>query len=313
MPVVPSFLYEEGHKVSEIIRRSIKVRKSIHRDFCTCYDAQVFSVCGVPYLVSVDKMDLNEFQQMVGNVNVMVPVLMSEHIPDSWDKAVWALGQNIPVILTTKHPLQEDRIEALSQVPRSSVQIAVEFPKDTVREKLSPESSNPFSFFESLHAGKSKKVSQVLEIDWYPHLSDPLDWMEVIEAFKNYVNHVVVKFPVINDMLYRAKIQEWEQVVPQAVHSFKGFYEADVESRSWVVKPLLQEEMISQLASFIRSKKLTLELIEWDDSLRVRHSPVYSDNAFGIRPVLYAKEGDKFVPSETVEESICTECGKTIL
>jgi hypothetical protein len=299
--------------IEPVVRKAVKIRQSIHKQFCTCHNVQVFAMDGVPYVMNVDKLLTQELETLLDQLPVTTPILVSQDYDTPMDsKLKLCLQRGVPVLWSVRRPITEKEVNLLADTA-STLQLSVEFPQDHLRKALSPSSGDPFSFLEMMHLAKARKITQTLELKWYPHLVHPLDMMELVEALKNYVRHVVVVFPSIEDVEYQEKSYLWSDLVKGSDEAFKHWYGTDVPNRSWVVKKHHQEELIQGLADFIKSKRLTMELVEWSSLHRVRHASNLEGHTLGMRSQLYEKgEEGNFIPSETTVEQPCKCCGKTL-
>jgi len=298
-----------------VVRKAIKLRKPIHKEFCTCHDIQVLSMNGVPYVWNADKLSFDELHLILSGLDTLTPVMFSEPVEYCRDKIELCLEYKIPVNVCTNKVIPSDLVTEISKVPRSSIQVSMEFLDPFIRNRLAPEASDPSALIEMMHMAKSKKIFQTLEIPWYPHLVGKLDVFEMVEMMKNYVGHVIVMFLPIHDLLYKSEVTKWEALSPKSLESFKHFYEPSVPDRTWRIRNKYQQEFLSDLSDFIKVKRLTIEVVEWDESPRVRHQSVGSaDHPLGMRPVLYKKgeEDGKFYLTDTETERPCHHCGKTL-
>lgn len=299
--------------IEPVSRKAVKIRQSIHKQFCTCHDVQVFSMDGIPYVMNVDRLSPPKLENLLAQLHLTTPIMVTRGCDNPANLKLKAcLQKGVPVLWSIDRAVSEDEIGLLVDT-QSTLQFSVEFPQDHLRKALSPNSGDPFSFLEMMHLAKARKITQTLELRWYPHLVHPLDMMELIEALKNYVRHVVVVFPPVDDTEYQEKSHLWTDLVKGSDEAFKHWYGTDVPNRSWVVKKHYQEELILGLTDFIKSKKLTMELVEWSSLHRVRHVSSLEGHTLGMRSQLYEKgEEGNFAPSETAVEQPCKCCGKTL-
>jgi hypothetical protein len=268
---------------------------------------------GIPYVWNADRLSTEELERLIERMDICTQVQFTEPIEFCLEKVEMCLRHGLPVSLTTKKALHPDIIELMSGVPRSSLHVLIEFPDPFIRSRLSPESSDPSDLLRMMHLVKSKKIFQALEVCWYPHLTHKLDVLESVEIFKNYVGHVIVQFPVISDLLYNEQKTGWEALSPRSLEDFKHYYEPSVQDRTWRVKGKYQQEFFSGLSDFIKTKKLTVEIVEWgDNESRIRHMSTGSDHPLGMRPVMYKKQDGRFHISDVELEAPCNQCGKTI-
>lgn len=298
--------------MSEVTRRPIKIRQSIHKEYCECWNTQVMSMNSIPYTWSADNMSLEELGRFLQSHTVVTTALFEEI---DMDKISLCLSHGVAVTVVTNKVLTPTLIDRMSAVPRCSIQTSIEFLQSSIRNSLSPNSSEPFALLQMMHAAKAKKVYQILEVCWYPHLMNKFDLFETIDMYKNYVNHLVLRVPPFSDLVYRAEVTRWQALGLSNAEKFKHFYEPDIQGRSWKVRDKYREEIISELVDFIKSKKLSIEYTEWDsNSHRVRHKQSgTAKHPTGISNTLYQKgEDGKFILNANAEESGCPTCGKTL-
>ena len=162
---------------------------------------------------------------------------------------------------------------------------------------------------------KDYKVSTFLNLEYVPHLTKRLDLYENLEKVRNVVKHVVIYFPVLADDLFNQCKATWEEECQGSVALFKHYYMPDVPSRSWVIKPRYQKELISEIQEFLSLRKITLEVVGEPVGTEARVKTAdqgYSKYPLGMRSFFYAKEGNKFMESQEYPSSICSKCGKSI-
>jgi len=300
-------------KVS-VVRKPIKIRRPIQKDYCNCYDIRVLSSRGKPYVCNIDNLTADELSTMLEGCNVVVPMMTTEPLEYSRGKLNVCLSRGIPVFVSTSVPLPMELVEQVSRVPRSTIQISTDFLGEKTGKGFS--NGNHFSsLLPMLHLAKSRKISQVLELYWAPHVMHMYDIFEITDMFKNYVSHIAITFPEIADAKYHLDSKEWDEATKE---KFKGFYEPDVPNRSWRVKEWYQKEFVSAFLDFIKSKKLTMEVVSWSgQSNRIRHDYTGSANPLGMKPLIYVKDEQGMFKElhesehEGCVENPCGNCGRT--
>lgn len=292
-----------------VTRAPIKLRKSIQREYCGCYDASVLVVGGVPQLLLGDKLTTADMIRYLDNAQVSTPVYFSSY---QHDKVIECLKRKLPVTIRTNQVLPTFIIDQLSSVPHSAIHVSINFLDDFLRNYSEAESSEVEDLRRMMYVAKSKKIFIALQMGHFPHLSSKLDAFELVDMMKNLVSHILLSFPRVLDTDYRDSMSTWESYNEESLVDFKSFYTPHVPSRSWEVKGKYQEEFISELQDFIKSKKITLELLQYEEAMRIRHTPMGSSLALGIRPFMYVKQDGIFVKSQVDEEPPCNTCGKTM-
>lgn len=298
-----------------IVRKAIKVRKPIQQEFCACHNIQVLATNGMPELCIADKLSTEELQKLLDTASIMIPVGFLDGVsPVSQKNIRMCLERNLPVTIRTKGKIPESLLDALSKVPRSSVQTHIEFIDPFVRNRMDRTAAEPKSLLEGMHLMKSKKIFQSLNIVWHPYFDSMFSVFEIVDMFKNYISHVMVTFYELTDQEYKSYIDVWEGVFNVTASHFKHFYAPDVRSRSWQIKDKHKQGFLSCLGDFLKGKRLTLEVMEREGEGRIRHSHNgTSACALGIDPMFYVRcEDGMYQPAKDIQEEPCIKCGKNI-
>jgi hypothetical protein len=294
-----------------IERVPIKIRKPIHKEFCSCWNSKVLSITGVPYLVMGDDLSIEELSEMLDSLEASVGFFFANHISESKDKIMLVLSKKLPVTIRTKCVLPTDMIDALRAVPHSSIQVSINFLDEFLRSRLEPESSDLFDLREMMSLAKSYKIFVVLVMDYVPHLVSKLDLYEIVDMTKNYISHMMLRYPEVRDEdLYSRHRSEWEALKPSYSDLFKQFYVANVPCRTWNIRPKYEKILTKELQDYLKPKKVGLEVSNWWVSHnRVRHEVSgLCDLPMGMRHFYYQKEDGVFVKVPEMLEQICKTC-----
>ncbi|MMZ43637.1 hypothetical protein D1872_52010 [compost metagenome] len=268
---------------------------------------------------SGDRLIDSEVESLLGECDLVVPGYFSDPLKYSRVKIETCLSRGVPVLYSTKWAIPDDLVDKLSKVPRSALQLSIEFPglSNQKRDFLGvAKGLEPSVILPTMHAAKAKKISQILELWWHPHIVHKFDLFETVDTYKNYVSHVALCFPEISDALVHQEMPKWKEVNPDAEELFGRYFEPNVPARTWVLKDRYQQEIFSDLLDFIKSKKLSMDVLKWDNNdSRVRHEG--QGHPVGMRPVVYKKGEDgmfselKLSSEGEIQESPCESCGKT--
>ena len=296
-----------------IERVPIKIRKPIHKEFCSCWNTQVLSITGVPYLIMGDDLSLDELHKLLDTLDTTTGFFFSEHISKSREKIMLVLSKKLPVTVRTKCALPTDMIDALRGVPHSSIQVSINFLDDFLRNRLEPESSDLFDLREMMSIAKSYKIFVVLMMDYMPHLSSKLDLYEVIDMTKNYVSHMLLRFPSVRDEdLYDTYRTQWEALKPHYSDIFKQYYVANVPYRTWEIRPKYKKALTKELQEYLKPKKVGLEVTDlWYSKNRVRQvASGLCELPMGMRHFYYKKEDGVFTKVPDMPDHVCKTCEK---
>ncbi len=290
---------------TSILREPIKIRKAIVRDFCSCWGMKVLSVDGLPHLLIADGVPDINIGGFLNSVDDCIGFYISEDEEVGMSKVRMLAGFGLPVMYGIRDCISMEMVETLSIVAHSSIQINANSDSWVI----------PWELRETLAYAKDYKVSSMLNLEYLPHLTKRLDLYENLEKVRNIVKHVVVHFPVVPDDEFNQKKPTWEDECQGSVALFKHYYMPDVPSRSWVIKPRYQQELISELREFLSLRKITLEVVgdQLVTEARVKTADQgYSKYPMGMRSFFYTKEGVNFVQTNDYPTSVCSKCGKSI-
>jgi len=297
---------------SPVMRKSIKIRRSIFKDYCNCHDVQVFSSGATPYLLNVDRLTFEELHLLLSGLDVCTPIYMSD-TSELRDKAELCLNYGLPVTIRTNRVLPESLLEKMKAVPHSALHVSIKFLDPFIRSRLDSDASAPSDLQPMMRLAKSWKIFQALVIEYQPYLVANLDTMEIVEMVKNHIRHVIVEFPVLDDMYVRSELPRWEVLGSDYDAKFRHFCEPNPPTRSWSIKPKFQQEFFTELSEFSKAKRLSIEAIEWKVNDRTRHAGTIEDYPLGMRPFMYRKgEDGRFVETVVDRERPCSECGRTL-
>lgn len=288
-----------------VSRIPIKIRKSIVRDFCSCWGLTVLAIDGLPHLVIGDGASHSDIKNFLDSVDCCTGFYFSEPEEDCASKISLVSEYGLPITLRTDKRITDGMMAILASLPHSAIHVSMESSRNFL----------PFSVRLMLSEAKSLKVVSAVQIEYKPHLTKKLNLLDSLDSVKNYISHVLVSYPDIDDIEYNRVKSQWEQVSPGAVESFKHYYMPDVHSRSWTLKPRYRQEITSMMDDYLKPRKVTLEVVgdSKASSNRVRLDYAgLSSNPLGMRPFLYKKEDGRFVETHNFEGHTCPKCNLNI-
>ena len=296
-----------------IVRVPVKLRKPIHKDFCSCWSISVFSIGGTPQFILGDNMTTEQLIDFLDSTDECLPIFFKEPTEKCEQKAWIALSRKVPVTIRTNKVLPNSILELMRSVPHSGIQVSMNFLDETMRERLETGSSEVKDLREMLFLAKAWKIFTSLSIEHKPHLVSKLDLLEIVELTKNHVSHILLHFPEIWDEEYLDHKYGWEALKPSSVETFKKYYTPNVPTRSWRVKENHKDDIVKVMLQFIKNRKLTLEVVGNWEGQRIRHiNSGHSKLPLGIRPFFYKKENGLFEETKALEGSVCKTCEKPI-
>lgn len=298
-----------------VVRVPIKLRKSVHKEFCSCWGIKVLSILSVPHLFSVDNLSDEQVVEFLDSTDVAVPVYFSSYTEDHNFRINQFLSRKIPVVIKTNSVIPSDILRKMKEVPHSGIHVSINFLDDLIKNRLEGGGSSIDSIREMLFLAKSWKIFSILTVDYQPHLVPKLDLFEIIDEIKNFIPHVIINFPSIDDEHLLDNKHKWEALAPSSMERFKQFYMADVPTRTWMIRDRYKEDILETLQEFVKNRKITLEVVGdyCDSSNRVRYAPSgLSKLPLGVRPFFYKKEGIEFLEVPSIEGESCPKCGKPI-
>jgi hypothetical protein len=299
-----------------ITRVPIKIRQPIHKQFCKCWNYQVFSIDGVPQFINGDKLLDTDIADMLVEMPVMLPIHLTYIEGDVGFpiRLGMIIARGVPVVIRTNCVLPQWILSELRKVPHSGIQLSMNFLDDSMRNRLERGASPISDLREMTSLAKSWKIFVSLSIDYLPHLVPKLDLYEMVNMVKNYISHILIRYPRITDELFYSAKGKWESLKHGSSDKFRQYYMPHVPSRTWVVRPRYRDEFTTGLSEFIKSKKISMEVLdEYDLEDRVRHIPTgLSDLPLGIRPFFYENLGESFSPTNSADGFICPRCEKPI-
>ena len=300
--------------MDELVKRiPIRIRKSIHKEYCRCWDVDIFTVNGEPQFLIGDKLSDDDMVRFIEEVGECVPIHFRQPIEECEFKVRYVLSKKIPVVIRTNKVLPEWVIPALSSVPHSGIQLSINFLEGSMRNRLEEEVLDA-DIREMLSLAKSWKIKNTLVLSYMPHLTSKLDVLEITDSFKNYVSHILLSFEDVLDEQYYEMRHVWEVLKTSSLDKFRQYYEADVPRRAWTIRQRHRDDIIYLLFDYLKGKKIGLEVVN-DEAIngRIRHiSSGLSDLPLGIKPFFYKKEEGNFVAVEKLEGSTCPTCGNSI-
>lgn len=265
--------------MSDIERKSIKIRKPLHKEFCNCHPVQVFSVNGVPQFTNVDRMSLGEMDSFLEASSHVTTLSINMEDDLGVDKVLRAVKYNIPVFLNTFTSIPESLILDLKKVPHSTICLNI--------DDLSMGYGDVSELDRCLSIAKSHFLHTALEIYYTPYCN-VLSLMETLDMFKNCASHAALILENTEYVLdHKGKLLD----------SYK-------------------EEIFQELKDFLKPRKVSLEIMEKSTESRVRHEKYgTSDLPWGIRPFFYEKMWEKGIFEECpiIENEVsCTKCEKML-
>lgn len=295
-------------------RVPIKIRKPIQRDFCQCYDLSVLLVDGEPGLVVGDRLSYTDMVRYLDTVEITTPIFFSTYFGNE-DKIKACISRKLPVGVNTYTVLSDKVVDALAEIPHCSIHISIDLVEDFTMNPIPDSSSGAVLLREMMHLAKSRKIFLSLNIPFFPYISPRLDLLEAVDMYKNLVDNVSISFPDISDELFRSNKAMWEHYAVGCTDRLKAMYVADVPSRSWKIRDRYKQDTVSAIVTFLKSKKLPIEIIDDDVSVnRIRRvSSGFSEFPLGMRSALYSKVDGFFTRADHRSEGICKTCSKTLL
>jgi hypothetical protein len=290
-----------------VIRKAIKLRHPIQKDFCNCHGVGVLTVEGQPYIVMADGISKEKMKSYLDTVQQSAGIYFSEDIEECKEKVYMCIDNKLPVTIRTSTALNIGILEKLREVPHSGVHVSIDFLQRPIGISLENLFSEVRTLREMMFVAKSWGIFVGVVIDYFPHIISKLDLFEVCEMLKGLGSHVMITFPDVTDELYHVMRDDW--------YNFKEFYHPDVPSRTWRINESYKKEFLVHLKAFLKSRKMSLENINISMQPRIRHIPTgLSELALGISPFYFQKgQGGVFEPIKELVESPCSKCGKTLL
>jgi hypothetical protein len=298
-----------------IKRAPIKLRKSIHQDFCTCWGIKVFSIDGVPYLVIGDGVPLEQLKQYLDTIETCVGVYFSEPLCDCTQKVTKCLQYGLPVTLRTSEVVPMEILELMREVPHSAIHISIDPLILSLGSSLGNNLGKVKPLREMMFLAKSWKIFVGICVEYRPLVMKKLDLYEVINLARNQASHLSVSFPAIADDDYHLNKSKWDDVYPGSSTRLKKFYTAEVSTRSWRVNSVFRKEFLSGLTSYLKERKMTLEVFEDDTNVdRIRHlSSGICNTVTGMKAFFYEKYEGEFTEVSNIENCVCPRCKKIFL
>lgn len=280
-----------------VTRSAIKLRRAIHRDYCSCWGKSIV-VDGVPYYLCIDNISTEELENFLDYTDKCVSLYTKEPLEHSKCKIEMALSRGLPVVINTSEAVPESIIDSMQKIAHCAIHFHLDYTDKHIEESIQCMMSHAKTF----------KVAVVLESEYIPHLMKKLDLFEVIEDCKNYISHVMLRFPIISDLELHKHIDDWD------LDKFKASYQPEVMDRKWKIKHRVRHEFITALELFSRYKNISLEVIESCEYLSDRtkyDTSGLSALPTGMRQFSYSKVDDVFCESP-ISSFICPKCGKSL-
>lgn len=301
--------------MSTIKRKAIKIRKPIHKEFCSCWNTKVFSADGIPYLTVADHTSVELLKEMLEEVSQATGFYLSASYEDYELKAMTILEKKLPVTVYTNRVLSDDLLKAMSEVPHSAVHADMNFLEDDLRNRLDPTASSIMDMRAMMFNCKSWKIFTVLCVSYQPHLVSKFDLYEMIDMIKNQVAHLVLSFPSIDDSEFYSTFKaKWESIKPSSIDLFRQYFTPEVTMRSWEVRPKYKKDITRELLAYTKTKKIGMEVLENHESdNRIRHHMSgMAPLPLGIRPFWYGKVNGQFEKVDAMPDQECPRCQKGI-
>lgn len=302
-----------------VTRVPIKLRKPIHKDFCSCWGTQTFAIDGIPQYINGDKfthvMYLHDF---LSSTPACLPIHFTYHDSSVDTMIGLCISMKIPVVVKTNQVLPTYILEELRKVPHSGIQVSINFLDGLIKNRLEDNASDTFSIREMISLAKSWKIFVSLAVEHQPHLTSKLDLFEIVDNVKNYVSHILISYPDFTDVYFHEVKAIWESLSYGSAERFRQYYMPHVPTRTWAIRPRYRDDIISSLSEYLKGKKIGLEIVEHKlkhvyPETRIRHiSTGLSDLPLGIRPFFYEKSEEGFVKVESLEGFTCEKCEKSI-
>lgn len=290
-----------------IIRKAIKLRHPIQKDFCSCHGVGVLTVEGQPHIVMADGITDECMAQYLDTVQQSTGIYFSDDIEECRGKVYMCINKGLPVTIRTSTALNVEILEKLREVPHSGIHVSIDFLQRPIGISLENLFSEVRTLREMMFLAKSWGIFVGVVIDYFPHIISKLDLFEVCEMLKGLSSHVMITFPDVTDDLYHVMRDDW--------YNFKEFYHPVVKDRLWSINGTYKREFLEHLKIFLKTRKMSLENIDISMQTRIRHIPTgLSDLVLGINPFYFQKgQEGVFEPTRELEESPCPICKKTLL
>lgn len=282
----------------QIIRTPVKIRKSVHREYCKCWGLKPFVINGIPHYLSMDGVSIDTVQEFLSSSDRSIGIYSSEPIEQSHKKILRVLDHGLPVTIRVNHALPETLLDTMHEVPHCAIHFYINHLDKSIKK----------SWQSMMAQAKTQKVSVMLEAEYTSHLMKKLDIFEMIEDCKNYIDHVMLYFPVISDVELLDYKNEWD------MEKFKSHYAPEIKDRSWELKHRVKHDMIKSLEIFTRYKSLGFEVLDkifyLDDRVKLETRGL-SDLPTGMRLFSYTKVNGKYEENK-MEVFTCNRCSKNL-